>query len=122
MSVEVEITNNFEEVGKAIANQVEQALIAIGAEAEANAIKELDAVVYSTPESPLYVRTGRLRNSIASQVEMSEEAVYVGTNVEYAAYVEFGTVKMRPRPYLRPAVLNYTDRYRELAKEALEND
>jgi hypothetical protein len=28
----------------------------------------------------------------------------VGTNVEYAVYVEFGTSKMRAQPYLRPAV------------------
>lgn len=29
--------------------------------------------------------------------------VYVGTDVEYAAYVEFGTSKMAAQPYLRPA-------------------
>lgn len=34
----------------------------------------------------------------------SEDVVYVvGTNVEYAAYVEFGTSKMSAQPYLRPA-------------------
>ena len=27
----------------------------------------------------------------------------VGTNVEYAVYVEFGTSKMQAQPYLRPA-------------------
>jgi len=29
---------------------------------------------------------------------------YVGTPVEYAVYQEFGTRKMRPQPYLRPAI------------------
>jgi hypothetical protein len=33
------------------------------------------------------------------------DAVYiVGTNVEYAAYVEFGTSTQEAQPYLRPAV------------------
>jgi len=30
---------------------------------------------------------------------------YVGTNVEYAIYQEFGTKHTKPRPYLRPAIL-----------------
>lgn len=38
-------------------------------------------------------KTGLLRNSIQHRVENSgwENACYVGTNVEYAPYVEFGT-------------------------------
>lgn len=37
------------------------------------------------------VDTVALRNSINHQVEASENAVYVGTNQEYAIYNEFGT-------------------------------
>ena len=33
------------------------------------------------------VDTGRLRNSYTHDVRAGEEAVYIGTNVEYAAYV-----------------------------------
>jgi len=29
--------------------------------------------------------------------------LHVGTNVEYAAHVEYGTVRMGAQPYLRPA-------------------
>ena len=36
----------------------------------------------------------------------SERTVYIGTNVEYAPYVELGTSKMNAKPYLRPAVEN----------------
>lgn len=35
--------------------------------------------------------TGNLRNSISHKVVSNEKAVYVGSNVEYAAYVELGT-------------------------------
>ena len=52
------------------------------------------------------VDTGRLRSSI--QHQMGEDAqgpyVVIGTNVEYAPYVEFGTLHQRARPYLRPAL------------------
>jgi HK97 gp10 family phage protein len=48
------------------------------------------------------VDTGRLRGSIASKVD-GDKAI-VGTNVEYAPYVEYGTGKMRAQPYLRPSI------------------
>ena len=48
------------------------------------------------------VRTGRLRASIHTG-KIEEGVYYVGTNVYYAPYVEFGTRKMAARPYLRPA-------------------
>ena len=49
------------------------------------------------------VKTGNLRGSISFKVESEDEA-RVGTNVEYAPYVEYGTVKMAAQPYLRPAL------------------
>lgn len=54
------------------------------------------------------VDTGRLRSSIRSSGAKRDArgwVVTVGTNVEYAAYVEFGTRRMRAQPYLRPGVL-----------------
>lgn len=54
------------------------------------------------------VDTGRLRASIAAEpvVESGDKlTLKVGTNVSYAAYVEFGTSRMRPQPYMRPAFL-----------------
>lgn len=49
------------------------------------------------------VRTGNLRNSIQTDVESDGLTAHVGTAVEYAAYVEFGTRRMAPRPFLAPA-------------------
>ena len=52
------------------------------------------------------VDTGRLRASIAWRMGHDFGGLYaiVGTNVHYAAPVEFGTRTMRARPYLRPAL------------------
>jgi len=60
----------------------------------------------SVPGSGPAVRTGRLRSSITWQVFADGEGLYadIGSNVEYAGYVELGTERMAPRPYLRPAL------------------
>jgi len=48
------------------------------------------------------VQTGRLRSSITHEVGQGEVAI--GTNVYYGKYLEFGTSKMPPYPWLFPAV------------------
>ena len=118
--VDVNVVDNAELFLKALPEQIEAGLIAIGITAEANSKTEVDRAVYDTPESPNYVRTGRLRNSLTHAVDKDEKAVYIGTNVEYAAFVELGTTKMAPRPYLKPAATEYTDDYKRLMEEALK--
>ena len=48
------------------------------------------------------VDTGNLRGSITH--EINPDHAKVGTNVEYAPYVEYGTSKMSAQPYLRPGL------------------
>ena len=48
------------------------------------------------------VDTGRLRASITTEVGNLEAEV--GTNVEYAPSVEFGTSKQSAQPFMRPAL------------------
>lgn len=52
------------------------------------------------------VRTGRLRGSITWRAGEDGTSPYVdvGSAVEYAPYVEFGTSRMSARPYLAPAL------------------
>lgn len=52
------------------------------------------------------VDTGRLRSSIQSRFGQDAHGHWgeVGTNVSYAAYVEYGTRRTKPQPFLRPAL------------------
>lgn len=50
------------------------------------------------------VDTGRLRSSITTDLsQINSYEASVGTNVEYAPHVEYGTSKQSAKPYLRPA-------------------
>lgn len=120
--IEVTLTSNKDEILEALGEQLGQAMIAIGMAAESNAKQEITKAVYDTPESKSgYVRTGRLRNSISYGVDTDEPAVYIGSNVEYAPYVELGTSKMRARPFLKPAVENYAGEYKDLLEQAMKS-
>lgn len=63
------------------------------------------------------VDTGLLRNSISHATD--DNTAYIGTNVEYAPYVELGTVKMKEQPYLRPAVTDHQKEYKEILERWL---
>lgn len=106
-TIEVKVTDNSAQVKQALQEAVERGLEAIGLVAEGHA-KELCPV-----------DTGRLRNSISHATD--GEAVYIGTNVEYAPYVELGTSRMKARPYLRPAAENFGDEYRALMEQAMKS-
>lgn len=71
-----------------------------------SAAKQLCPV--GTPESTgkRGYRGGRLRQSITWELGANSEGLYVdvGSNVEYALFVEMGTRYMAARPYLRPAL------------------
>lgn len=52
------------------------------------------------------VDTGRLRASITHDLSEDVRGLFaqVGTDVEYAKYVELGTSRMSAQPFLRPAL------------------
>ena len=65
------------------------------------------------------VDTGRLRNSITYEVSDAESTMYLGTNVEYAPYVEMGTSRTRAQPFIKPALADNVDTYRNIIEDHL---
>lgn len=131
--VTVEFTDNSKEVLDAFQEAAVRALEKCGLTAEGYA-KQL-----------CLVDTGNLRNSITHQVDGSEPAVYIGSNSKYAAYVELGTGKhypggrptpwvyqdakgqwhmtsgQRAQPYLKPAVADHTQIYKDIIDGEMRN-
>lgn len=112
------VQSHLGEVKQELAERIPLILEALGLEAEGNAITEVNKLVYDTPQSPSYVRTGRLKNSISHAV--SGDTAYIGTNLEYAPYVELGTSRMAPRPFLRNGIMNYVDDYKRIVEDGLK--
>lgn len=102
---DVKFTNNSAAVLREMQAKKAAALEAIGARAETHA-KAL------TP-----VDTGNLRNSMAHAV--SGDAAYIGSNVEYAPYVEFGTSRNKAHHMLKKAATEHGEEYKAIAKAAL---
>lgn len=107
----VKIIDRSPEVLAAMKRQVLMGLETIGQTAEG----------YAKDETP--VDTGRLRNSISHKVIADEKAVYIGTNVEYAPYVEFGDNKSHltgKAHFLRDAAANHGEHYKAIMEAALK--
>ena len=98
--------DNSELIINAAYSQVQKALKTVGMKAEKNAKKICP------------VDTGNLRNSITHQND--KDTVYIGTNVEYAPYVEMGTSRMRAQPYLGPAIVMHVAEYKETIETILK--
>lgn len=105
--MKVDYKDYSKEVLSALEKGKRNALTAIGATAETYAKK-------ATP-----VDTGRLRNSISHTVD--GEAAYIGTNVEYAPYVELGTSRTKAHHMLQKAATEHSAEYKRLAEDAFYN-
>jgi HK97 gp10 family phage protein len=61
--------------------------------------------------------TGRLVQSV--QVEVKDDSVYVGSQLEYAKHLELGTSNMDARPWLYPALLRSKELIKKILRGAL---
>lgn len=85
-----------------------------------SALEEIGIVAERHAKDKCPVDTGRLQRSIRHTVD--ELSVEIGTDVEYASYVELGTSKMRAQPYLAPAVSNHSDEYRQILEKHMRGN
>lgn len=104
----IEVTNNHIEEALEILEEKKQKIFE-----EWGLFGEGQAKIYCP------VDTGRLRNSISHATE--EDGMVIGTNVEYAPYVELGTSRMDPQPFLAPAIENNMDTYESIMKMELQS-
>lgn len=131
IDIKYEAIDNSEEIAKKIKAAVQRALERIGMTAEGFAKKLCP------------VDTGGLRNSISHKVKGND--AYIGTNKEYAVYVELGTGKyykggrktpwvyqdakgkwhmthgQRAQPYLKPAAADHTQTYKNIVEDEMRN-
>lgn len=129
----VKITDNSKDIQEGMERAILKALETCGLVAER----------YAKKLCP--VDTGNLRNSITHRVDEWSDVVYIGTNNEYAAYVELGTGKYYPggrqdpwvyedahgnwhlthgqraQPFIKPSVADHANQYRQIIEDALKN-
>lgn len=130
--MEIEFTDNSEEVKAAMKAAVIRGLERCGLKAE-------DYAVGLCPYN-----TGNLRDSITHTVNVEEQAAIIGTPVDYSIYVETGTGKYvsggRPtpwvykdekgnwhrthgqpaKPFIKPAVANHKGTYKNIIEDELK--
>lgn len=107
---DIQITDNSGAVISEMEKAVEIALTKIGMKAEGYA-------KLGCPED-----TGNLRNSISNEID--DRNVYVGTNVEYAVYVEFNDKAehlVGGAHYLRNAVTDHIAEYQNILESTLKS-
>lgn len=117
--ISVKVISNVDEIKNATAEQIRNALFAMGEIAEGHAKDVLTDTVYSQTNLP-YELTGNLRNSISHAED--DKSMYVGTNLEYAEGIETGTHRRKGAVhYLKKSLSENVDEYREILKQALES-
>ena len=83
-------------------------------------LKESGMKIQADAKRNVLVDTGRLKNSITTEVFNNGYTVTVGTNIQYAPFVEYGTRYWGGKPFLRPAYKDNTENIQRELKRVLE--
>ena len=134
---DIKFTSNVNDILSALKKGKRNALTAIGATAETHTKENITA--------DDLIDTGRLRNSITyaagdysgigtytdnnkksysdatARNTPKDDEVGIGTNVEYAAYTELGTQHIAAHHYLKRAVTEHEDEYKNLTVQAVQS-
>ena len=113
-----------DEFNREIREKLAKRLEAAAAILQATIVKSL-AVSWRThgpskPGEQPHARTGLLMKSIFYSVEPESLTAIVGTSLKYGMFLELGTHKMRPRPFIRPAVEKCRERLQKLGIKSTE--
>ena len=93
-------------------------------EAIASALEAIGLTAERYAKADCPVDTGRLRNSISHAVDEKEPAAYIGTNVEYAKYVELSDSMHHntgKAHFLRDAATTHGSEYKRIVENILQN-
>lgn len=136
-----EVISNMGEHNRKFEKAVEKALRLVGGQAERAAkemISEMGAVDTGllrnsitfaldgeAPNATEYQddhgkQTGEYDGEVPSDHGHGTRTVYIGTNVYYAPYVEYGTRKMVARPFLSTSIQANIKEMQDLFKEAFD--
>lgn len=75
--------------------------------------------IASLPGDPPNTDSGRLIQSIDVEIRPYALSALVGTNIVYGPWLEFGTLKMAPRPWLKPSFDENIDKATQRIRDAV---
>lgn len=106
-----DLTGSMEQAIRAAANEITETAYSVEKTAKQN-IRNNETV-----------DTGRLLGSVTTNIKQdgSSIAAEIGTNVEYANYIEYGTHKMGAKPFLNPAFDLETEGIENRIRQAISN-
>ena len=120
ISIEMKWTgDNFAEL---LQREMQKRLATVGEVVRGEATRSLRKTKFPPASKPGHVpayRTGYLFRSVVYELLPGIFAVRIGTNTKYGRYLELGTSKMAPRPWLRPAIFGSQKRIKAILSKPL---
>lgn len=135
---EVKVTSHVDEIKEKMDTALERALEACGIRAEELAAGKCpvdtgflrNSITFALDGEPMKKdryqdddggQHGEYRGRMPKEPQKNARCVYVGTNIEYAPFVELGSSRQTPKPFLKPAVQDHKRDYVEIIEKMLKN-
>ena len=141
MAKNIEYRDNTEEVLSALEAAIKRGNEAIGMTAERHAKKKCpvdtgrlrNSITYALAGEETHVKSYKANKKKAGEKERKTytyegtaegkkgSGVYIGTNVEYAVFVENGARGRTSVHFLQDAAANHSDEYKKLIEDSMKN-